>query len=88
MAKLKLETLRNSIESEVERLDTERVRQLYRDGQFPRADKVKDLDKRYRWDLLWAINNPMRRDFFDAVRELDANDSHIDSLLKAMIKPL
>ena len=35
-------------------LDTDDTRQAYREGRFPRADSVKDLDMRYRWDLFYA----------------------------------
>jgi hypothetical protein len=35
-------------------LDTAERRQAYREGRFPRADAVKDLDMRYRWDLYHA----------------------------------
>lgn len=34
-------------------LDTEEARQAYRDGRFPRAELVHDLNKRYRWDLFY-----------------------------------
>lgn len=35
-------------------LDTDERRQAYREGRFPRAEAVKDLDMRYRWDLFHA----------------------------------
>ena len=31
------------------------ARDAYRSGDFPRADAVHDLDKRYRWDLFWHV---------------------------------
>jgi hypothetical protein len=35
-------------------LDTDEVRARYVAGDFPRSDLTKDLNRRYRWDLLWA----------------------------------
>jgi hypothetical protein len=37
-------------------LDTEERRTWYREGKYPRAAATQDLNKRYRWDLLWAVN--------------------------------
>lgn len=63
-------------------LDTEVLREAYRKGTFKRADAVKDLDKRYRWDLFYAAALP--------VQELYAylNDDHIDTALRKLVKPL
>lgn len=74
-----LETLRSYITP----LDTEDVRQAYRDGRFPRSDRVKDLDKRYRWDLLAGSR-------FNTVAFYDAglNDTHIDTALRSIVPPL
>lgn len=67
-------------------LDTAERRQAYRDGNFPRADKVKDLNKRYRWDLLWAA------DFTRLIIASDvytyANDTHIDTALRSIVPKL
>lgn len=27
---------------------------IYKEGAFPRADKTKDLQRRFCWDLFWA----------------------------------
>ena len=40
-------------------LDTEERRADYRAGRFPRADAVRDLDKRYRWDLYYAVRQQL-----------------------------
>lgn len=34
-------------------LNTPERREAYRSGEFARAEKVQDLNRRYRWDLLW-----------------------------------
>lgn len=65
--------------------DSEYWRDRYRRRDFHRADEVKDLDKRYRWDLYYA-----------AVREghtlPDSTDNynmnHIDTALRAIVPPL
>lgn len=46
--------------------------------------KYKDLDKRMRWDMYWAIPSTKRMAFVD--RNKDATDSHIDTLLKYTMK--
>lgn len=64
-------------------LDTAERRARYRTGDFPRADRVNDLDRRYRWDLLWAsganrIAWPMP----------DIKDNHVDTALRTIVPPL
>lgn len=74
-----LEALRNVIRP----LDIERFRDNYRNGRFPRADKVKDLDTRYRWDLFWAAGG------MDVLRHLpNLKSAHIDTALRAVVPPL
>lgn len=66
-------------------LDTEERRQVYRDGKFPRASYVKNLDQRYRWDLMYASG--MIKYATDQLYDY-CNDSHIDTALRSFIKPL
>jgi hypothetical protein len=66
-------------------LDSSELRARYRAGDFPRADAVKDLDKRYRWDLLhaagsWRLTSPLY--------ENGCNDAHIDTALRAIVPAL
>ena len=66
-------------------LDTAERRTLYREGKFPRADKVNDLDTRYRWDLYYAAARvtggvPDSTDGY--------NTAHIDTALKRVVAPL
>ena len=79
--------------------DTEEVRQAYRDGRFPRADKVRDLDKRYRWDLFHASKGRAVLDSHGAyslgaivrdgeVVDGDITDAHIDTALRRIVAPL
>ena len=56
----------------------------YATRHFPRADKVKDLDKRFRWDLFYNSTTTVFR--FDLYEYLD--DSHIDTALRRIVKPL
>jgi hypothetical protein len=73
---------RELIASAVKPLDTPMARQMYTSRSFPRANKVKDLNKRYRWDLLYASKVNV-----SAIYEY-ANDDHIDTVLRNLIKPL
>lgn len=43
-----------TLRAAIEPLDTAELRETYRARDFPRADRVKDLDKRYRWNLTYA----------------------------------
>jgi hypothetical protein len=65
-------------------LDTEETRERYKTGQFPRSAAVVDLNKRYRWDLFYAVRGYTllpedRRDIFD---------THIYTALKRVVPPL
>jgi hypothetical protein len=79
-----------AIRERIEPLDTNETRQAYREGRFPRADKVRDLDMRYRWDLFYAargsdIVEP------DAGRIIDSRGittDHIDTALRRIVAPL
>jgi hypothetical protein len=76
----------------ISQLDTEEVREAYRTGNFPRSEFTKDLDKRYRWDLLWATmgNEVLPKQYIsDTLYEIPGvNDSHIDTALRNIVSPL
>ncbi len=63
--------------------DIDAHRDAYRDRRIPRADTVKDIDMRYRWDLLWASKFPTR-ELYDA----GLNDGHIDTVLRSIVPAL
>lgn len=74
-----VETMRSAIAP----LDTDEMRAIYRAGDFPRADAVKDLDMRYRWDLYYAAEG------WRLTADLDGlSDAHIDTALRAVVRPL
>lgn len=66
----------------IEPLDTEETRAAYREGRFPRAELVQDLDTRYRWDLFHATK----------CRELvglgEVTSAHIDTALRRIVPKL
>ena len=66
-------------------LDCEANRAAYRDGNFPRADRGRDLDRRYRWDLYWAAQC---QPILDQANIEGLLDSHIDTALRAIVRPL
>lgn len=58
--------------------------EIYRNGDFPRSDRVKDLNMRFRWDLFWSVTGkhhaaPLYADY----DYLD--DSHIDTALRRLV---
>ena len=84
----------------IETLDTEETRQAYREGRFPRADSVKDIDVRYRWDLFHATKCRELLDSHGAygsgrivvrdgnVVEGTVTSAHIDTALRRIVAPL
>ena len=79
--------LRNAITP----LDTQDRRNMYREGNFPNAASCKNLDMRYRWDLLYETKLKIG----DGVGvQGDVNlyayldDSHIDSALRSLVPVL
>ena len=54
----------------------------YRAGDFARADKVRDLNTRYRWDLFFmaGLTSWACREVYNY-----ADDRHIDTALRAIV---
>lgn len=81
----------NTLKAHLQPLDTEALRNSYRNKQFPNADLVKDLDRRYRWDLLYFSKLKIG-DGVGIKGDLDLyaymNDTHIDTALKSFIPNL
>jgi len=65
-------------------LDRPEVRAHYLAGDIARADRVQDLDKRYRWDLFRASGAHRLVWGWDA----DYADAHLDTALRAIVPPL
>ena len=63
-------------------LDTQDRRARYQAGAFPRADLTKDVDKRYRWDLLHESGYRIV-DLYDYM-----DDTHIDTALRNLVPVL
>lgn len=61
--------------------DTPERRARYLAGDFPRADAVRDLWKRYRWDLAYATRA------YAGLPD-DVTDAHIDTALRRIVAPL
>lgn len=78
-----LDTMRDAIAP----LDTADTRAAYLRGEFHNADRVKDLDRRYRWDLLWSsgLSGWLVATVYD---DLGANDTHVDTALRSIVPPL
>jgi hypothetical protein len=71
--------LENIINTEAERCGgMDHIKSLYEHGQFPRADRVKDLQKRFVWDMLFSAK---RYNFINELYEY-MNDSHIETALR------
>jgi len=72
-------------------LDTTERRAAYISGKFPYAERCRNRDMRYRWDLLYATRIRIGD---GAGMSGDLNlysylcDTHIDAALRSFIKPL
>lgn len=69
----------NELKAIITPWDTEEMREQYRKGDFHRAEEVKDVDKRYRWDLFWA--SKAWRDFDHP----EYDNAHIDTALRSIV---
>ena len=73
------------IKDKIAEQDTQARREQYRSRNFKNADKVKDLDKRYRWDLFcYAV--PVK--FVCDVLYKYLDDNHLDSALRQIVPEL
>lgn len=63
----------------IEPLDTQERRYRYQNGLFPRADRVKDLNIRYRYDLMYESN---------AYKLLPVEARNVDTALRRIIPDL
>ena len=74
------------LRAHVGKYDRPELRERYRRGDFPRSDRVRDLDKRYRWDIWWAIFHD-EREFADRLYGY-MNSDHIDTALRRCVASL
>jgi hypothetical protein len=65
-------------------LDTPERRVSYLTGDFPRSDQVKDLDKRYRWDLYWYAVR-CSHNLPDTINDAGYDDAHLDTALRSIV---
>jgi hypothetical protein len=79
---------RTALDAAIAPYDIEENRARYRAGDFPRSERTKDLNKRYRWDLFWMASTNDNRSLSELARIEDLNDDHIDTVLKSLIASL
>jgi len=79
ITKKHLEYMKSKIDPVLKKYPT--VVKDYESGQFPRSDKVKDLQKRFCFDLAFAAN--LNKFFCDVIYEY-ANSDHIYTALKSI----
>lgn len=64
------------------------VIQAYKEGNFPRAELVKDLNVRFRHDVYYAFmrrNKELAEDIRNDYKVQGLNDEHINTALKRII---
>ena len=67
----------------IQPVNTDHRRTAYREGRYPRAERTRDLDLRYRWDLLWTVVDRLPDAARREIRAL--NDTHIDTALRRIV---
>lgn len=65
-------------------LDTPERRMAYNSGDFARADRVRDIDKRYRWDLFYDARRVVGFEVFDFVSGY--TNEQIDTALRRIVE--
>ena len=58
---------------------TSEIVERYETGNFPRSSRVKDINKRFRWDLFWSVRLEWK------VEAGTYFDNHIDTALKKIV---
>lgn len=71
-----------AMESLIAPLDTEERREVYRSGLFPRAELVKDVNHRYRWDLFYMAKA------YRGMEDAEYDNAHIDTALRSIVSKL
>lgn len=64
------------------------VIQAYKEGKFPKAEQVKDLNVRFRYDVYNAFmrrNKELAEEIRKDFKEQELIDAHIDTALKRII---
>ena len=79
-AKSDFNILKFSILETIKRLGKEKILTDYKTGNIPRYDRVKDINKRLRWDLYWTVPANIRNNF------INYYDSHVDTALRKIQK--
>lgn len=69
-------------------LDTPERRQAYREGKYPRSEFTKDVNKRYRWDLIFAAGGRFQQGNFMSELYKYLTDDHIYTALKKLVPDL
>ena len=77
----------NIMAEAIQPFNNEENRLAYKEGRFPRADKVKDVNVRYRWDLYYAARRTHYLDFSHEGESL-YNGEHIDTALRNIVEAL
>ena len=72
----------DAVKKAIQPFDTPERRARYLAGDFPRSENVRDLDMRYRWDLVYAAQLNVKPLY------VYLNDDHIDTALRKIVPPL
>jgi hypothetical protein len=92
------ETHRTVLAEAIAPLDLEEYRVKYRAGDIARFDSVKDINKRYRWDLYWFAVRIRNHAILSGEYDIEPsaipdstngyNMDHIDTALRSIVPAL
>ena len=71
------------LEAAIKPLDKPEYRDQYRERRIVRAETVKDIDERYRWDLYWYAARLNSGAVIDSTDGYTMN--HIDTALRRIV---
>jgi hypothetical protein len=72
------------VRSLISQIDSQELREKYRQGNINNNFEGQDMDKRYRYDLFWAAAG----DIYSKVNKEGLKSDHLDTLLKEVVPPL
>lgn len=75
------QAIKETLDEFLSRVDIDTKITLYETGSFPRADKVKDLQKRFCFDVLYQVSLPF--EFNELYKYM--TDDHIYTVLKKLL---
>lgn len=76
--------LKDLIARNMKRVGSDKLKEHY--DNLKNDPRVKDIDKRYRWDLFYCVHMNERTELMDRLYSQGINDENFDRYLKSILK--